>query len=130
LELSEWRPGCGLIEHHRFNYLTPKMNNMSGYEATIRLAKENRWYNMPFGIGQGDWLKVVKACYEEAVKAREFAGSWVANRVGWFPGLRTLVKYGILEKVGETVRAGRRAYYRMPDPEGVKRALEELGIDP
>jgi hypothetical protein len=67
-------------------------------------------------------------------RAGEFASSWVANKLRaenkvekWFLGLRTLVKYGILEKT-ETVRAGRRAYYRMPDPEGVKRALDELGI--
>ena len=106
---------------------------MSGYEATIRLARENRYYKLPYG-GVGNWLKVVKACYEEAKRAGEFAGSWVANKLRaenkvekWFPRLRTLVKYGILEKT-ETVRAGRRAYYSMPDPEDVKRALDELGL--
>ena len=107
--------------------------NMSGYEATIRLANENCYYKLPDG-GVGDWLKVVKACYEETKRAGEFAGSWVANKLRaenkvekWFPGLRTLVRYGILEKTG-TVRRGKRAYYRMPDPEGVKRALGELGV--
>lgn len=101
---------------------------MSGYTGTIRLAKENRFYKLPFvDKGRGDWLKVVRACYDLALEVKVFAGTWVADRVGWFPSLRTLVKYGILEKVGKTVRAGRRAYYRMPDPDGVRRALEELG---
>jgi len=100
---------------------------MSGYEGTIRLAREKRYFNLPFGRGRGDWLRVVKACYEEAIRVEVFAGSWIVDKVGWFPSLRTLVKYGILEKVGVTVRAGRRAYYRMPDPEGVRRALEQLG---
>jgi len=90
---------------------------MSGYEGTIRLAREKRYFNLPFGRGRGDWLRVVKACYEEAIGVKVFADSWIADKVGWFPPLRTLVKYGILEKVGDTVKAGRRAYYRMPDPE-------------
>src|SRR5262249_31740115 len=38
--------------------------------------------------------------------------------------------YGILEKVGETARGGRRAYYQMPNREGVERALRELGALP
>jgi hypothetical protein len=41
--------------------------------------------------------------------------------------LRILETYGILKKEGETVRGGRRAYWSMPDIEGVKIALLELG---
>jgi len=75
------------------------------------------------------WLPVVQACYEEAARPGRFAGAWVLRRLGqWRPGLRLLVRYGILEKVGETTRGGRRAYYRMPDREGVGRALRELGL--
>lgn len=46
----------------------------------------------------------------------------VAN---WFPGLRVFVSYGILQKTSSS-RGGRRAYYIMPDVEGVKKALQEL----
>lgn len=63
----------------------------------------------------------------------QFAGRWVlqelAEEVGqpqWQPGLRRLVSYGLLEKVGESVRGGRRAYYRMPDRDGIEKALEAL----
>lgn len=98
-----------------------------GYEGTMRLARENRYFKGMLG-GQYDWLKVVKACYEGAGRTNNvFAGSWVAHKVGWFPSLRKLVKYGILEKQGETVRRGRRAYYTMPDRDGVGRALMQLG---
>ncbi len=63
---------------------------MSGYEGTIRLAREKRYFNLPFGMGKGDWLRVVKACYEEAIRVKVFAGSWIVDKVGWFPSLRTL----------------------------------------
>ncbi len=43
----------------------------------------------------------------------------------WFPGLRTLVRYGIL-KHEDTTRGGRRAYYTMPDIESVEKSLAEL----
>jgi hypothetical protein len=95
----------------------------------MRLAKEHprsepsSWY--PDGI---DWLRVVKGCYEEAltIKGSPFAGAWVEARVGWFPGLKMLATYGIVKKSGETVRAGTRAYWIMPDIEGVESALREL----
>lgn len=100
------------------------------YEGVMRLAREH-----PFKAKGGlpafdvDWLKVVKGCYEEArrLEGRSFAGAWVVDKVGWFPGLRMLEKYGILKKEGETVRGGRRAYWTMPDMDGVGRALRELG---
>jgi hypothetical protein len=41
--------------------------------------------------------------------------------------LRILQRFGVLEKVGESTRGGDRAYYRMPDPEGVDQALRRLG---
>ena len=40
----------------------------------------------------------------------------------WRPGLRLLAAHGLIEKVGESTR-GPRAYYRMPDPDGVEQAL-------
>jgi len=92
----------------------------SGHDAVRKLARE-----------RPDWLPIVEACLEEAKESEgEFAGAWVlwrANKKGikWFPGLRLLVRYGILKHTA-TVRAGRRAYYVMPDPEGVEKALQEL----
>jgi hypothetical protein len=44
------------------------------------------------------------------------------------PSLRPLGAAGIVEKSGDTVRGGRRAYYRMPDVDGVERGLRELGL--
>lgn len=84
-----------------------------------------------------DWLAVLEAACNQADKSApfggEFAGSWVlkdlADQTGerqWRPGLRLLVAYGLLEKAGESSRGGRRAYYRMPDPSGVRAALRDL----
>jgi hypothetical protein len=92
---------------------------ITSYNGVKRLAKE-----------RPDWLPIVKECLACAEKYGEFAGSWVLNEVKkigikWFPGLRILTSYGILERT-ETNRGGRRAYYIMPDPEGVKKALGEL----
>lgn len=86
---------------------------------------------------RGDWLPVLRAACVQARKTQpyggRFAGSWVlqelASQTGnreWRPGLRLLVAYGLLEKDGESTRGGRRAYYRMPDPDGVEQALAEL----
>ena len=89
----------------------------SSYTAVKILAREHP-----------DWLPIVRACYDEAAEAQEFAGAWISKRLGhWFPSLRLLVRYGILTKI-ETTRGGRRAYYHMPDREGVGEALQELGI--
>lgn len=86
---------------------------------------------------RADWIPVLRAACIQARKTSpyggRFAGSWVLRELGsltgnseWRPGLRTLVGYGLLEKDGESSRGGRRAYYRMPDPDGVERALAEL----
>jgi len=84
-------------------------------------------------------LPLVRAACEQARKFEplggEFAGSWVlqemARQTGepaWRPGVRRLAAYGIIEKSGESTRGGRRAYYRMPDREGVRLALDELSV--
>lgn len=66
------------------------------------------------------------AAYEEAGQSPEFAGAWVVERLGaWVPSLRPLASRGIVVKT-DTARGGRRAYYTMPDREGVGRALAEL----
>jgi hypothetical protein len=63
-----------------------------------------------------------------------FAGAWVLDELAtqpgqpvWLPGgLRTLLKYGLLEKSGESSRGAHRAYYRMPNRAAVELALQEL----
>src|SRR5438270_10295606 len=102
------------------------MDNCSGdgYDAVMALA------------GDPDrgpkWLPVVVAAYWQAKRTQayggRFAGSWVLHDLGgWAPSLRPLAALGILEKSGDSVRGGRRAYYRMPDQDGVERALRQLG---
>jgi len=79
------------------------------------------------------WVAILKACLVEAERTDgEFAGAWVLEEVkkfgvDWFPNLRPLVAYGVLTKTG-TSRAGRRAYYVMRDPDGVRNALREKGL--
>ena len=76
-----------------------------------------------------EWLPVLETCYEVAMStSNRFCGAWVYwRRRQWFPSLRPLVRYGILEKL-DTTRGGRRAYYRMVDPEGVHKDLKELRV--
>ncbi len=79
------------------------------------------------------WIRIVKACLTVAERTKgEFAGAWVlweAKKEGidWFPNLRPLVTCGVLERTSGS-RGGRRAYYVMPDPEGVRNALRERGL--
>ncbi|MEW6033694.1 MAG: hypothetical protein AB1603_02430 [Chloroflexota bacterium] len=92
---------------------------MSAYAGVKRLAVEHP-----------DWIPVVKVVLRTAERHNEFAGAWVLEEarkegITWFPGLRILVRYGVLQHL-DTTRGGRRAYYTMPDPEGVGEALSEL----
>lgn len=95
--------------------------NSNGYQGVIRLLNDHP-----------DWAPVVVAALECAATTKGgFAGAWVlkiAKRRGvpWIPGLRKLVAYGILVKDGQSTRGGRRAYYIMPDMDGVERALSEM----
>ena len=95
-------------------------------QAVRRLAQE-----------QPKWIPVLEAACVQAEAAErfggEFAGSYVVQELARMagqpvhvPGLRILVTYGLLEKCGESTRGGRRAYYRMPDREGVEAAISEL----
>lgn len=93
---------------------------VSGYSATKKFLEE-----------KPKWFQIVQETLEAAKKYGEFAGSWVLREVrekGEFyplgPGLRTLAAFGILERT-QTSRSGRRAYYVMPDLEGVEKALKE-----
>jgi len=87
------------------------------------------------------WLPVLQAVLTVAERVEryggEFAGAWVLDELGsrsgsqtWFPNLRVLVSYGFVEKAGETVRGGRRAYYRCPGARAIGRALTQLATAP
>src|SRR5438876_11924918 len=84
-----------------------------------------------------EWLPVLEATLVVAERANpyggEFAGAWVLDeleqRTGqptWLPNLRVLLSYGFLEKVGDSTRGGRRAYYRCVNAQAIGRALTRL----
>jgi hypothetical protein len=120
--------GCKLSPPYSINklLLSARLRKVtSGYDAVMIAAKE-----LP-----AEWLLVIAACSQEAQEAEmysgRFAGAWVVKRAGrWVPSLRPLAVRGIVEKVGETTRGGRRAYYRMADIQGVNKALTQLGVLP
>ena len=94
---------------------------VSGYSAAKKLMEE-----------KPEWYPIVSESLKAAKKYGEFAGSWVVKEIRekgetfpFGPGLKTLAAIGILKRT-ETTRSGRRAYYIMPDPEGVERALGEV----
>jgi hypothetical protein len=78
-----------------------------------------------------EWLPIVKACVVVAERGKgEFPGAWVFQEaqepgIEWFRSLRRLASYKILRRT-HVARRGRRAYYIMPDIEGVKAALKEF----
>ena len=94
-----------------------------GYVTTRRFLRDHP-----------SWLDVVEACVIEANRTKgDFAGAWALNEAkksgrAWFPNLRPLVSYGILRKT-DVSRGGRRAYYVMPDVEGVREALREATVE-
>jgi hypothetical protein len=98
---------------------------MDSYEAVMTLAADP---------DKGPkWLPVVVSAYQQARRTApyggRFAGAWVLQDLGdWVPSLRSLVAAGVVEKSGATVRGGRRAYYCMPDADGVERALRQLNL--
>lgn len=80
---------------------------------------------------------VLEAACEQARKCEpgDFAGSWVLSEMqqrtgapAWRPGLRRIASFGLIVKT-DTARGGRRAYYRMPDREGIEATLQELSSD-
>lgn len=95
------------------------MDEVSGYKAVKRMAQE-----------RPDLLLVVRLCLEMSKRTdNDFAGAWVFDRLKTegikMPNLRSLSSYNIIKKTGGA-RGGTRAYYSMPDIEGVEKALKEL----
>lgn len=84
-----------------------------------------------------EWIPVLKAAIAVSDRVEkfggEFAGAWVIDELErrqghrtWLPNLRVLQSYGLVEKVGESVRGGRRAYYCMPAKSAVIEALARV----
>lgn len=102
------------------------MNEQEALRAVAALAKE-----------RPEWVSVLAAALRVAERAQpyggEFAGVWVLDELEqqtgqptWLPNLRVLLTYGFLEKVGESTRGGRRAYYRCVNAQAIGRALTRL----
>ena len=97
---------------------------LSGYSGVMRMASALA------GPERDLWLRAIRACYEISGNSgyETFAKRWLGGELRHIPiSLKMLSKYGILEKVGESVRRRHRAYWRMPDRAGVAKALRELG---
>lgn len=60
--------------------------------------------------------------------ARKAEADAMAKRRPEDQALKRLVEIGILERVYTHPSDGLRNWYRMIDPEGVRQALEELGL--
>jgi hypothetical protein len=93
---------------------------MEAAEQVRRLAMENL-----------QWVRALEvACDVATEKAewRQFAGTEVIKRLLAsgeleLPNLTPLVAYGLLVKVGDSARGGKRAYCWVPDLNGVSRAI-------
>jgi hypothetical protein len=103
--------GYGVVEEYK----------ITSFEQTHLLLKE-----FP------EWFPVLQVCLEQARRGTtdRFAGSWVVWKLQQMDikppnNLRKLTSFGILVKT-HTTRAGKRAYYVMPDPNGVEKALFEF----
>lgn len=95
--------------------IQPAMSD--GYAATLKLATEEREY-----------LPWVVACYRVALGKDEFTADDVRRELGTWVQLTQLRSRGILAKARETTGGGHTAHYKMPDTDGVGRALRELGL--
>lgn len=138
MEASPLRPiGGGLASVFRESYALAECSAKWEYGEILMSTHETRRAVMRLAHEHPDWLPVLRAACSQARQTEhtcgEFAGSWVLQEVTketgrpeWRPGLRLLSSSGLIEKT-DTARGGRRAYYRMPDREGVEQALAEIG---
>jgi hypothetical protein len=89
------------------------------YLATKKLLQE-----------QPDWKPIITACVQLPKEDGVFWGSAALNRAQqWDRSLVPLRTLGILERVDKGTRNNHTASYSMSDREGVKQALEEIGVD-
>jgi len=95
-----------------------EMSNQS-YLVTKKLLEEER-----------DWMTILTACVQLSEENGVFWGNAALNRAQqWDRSLVRLRTLGILERVDKGTRNNHTASYRMPDRDGVKRALAEIGVD-
>lgn len=93
------------------------------FDAVVRLAE-----------GEPEWIPAVRAALALADRGAEpFAGAWILQELerqqaqrAWYPNFRRLVTVGVFEKDGSSTRQGQRAYYRLRDPDAVRRALHSV----
>jgi hypothetical protein len=112
-------PGKDMVERMRLQMKREWDSMKSAYESTKQFLQE-----FP------NWTPIIVACVQLADESGDFASSAVNNRAqlrGFI--LVPLRESGILERTGDSIHRGHNAIYRMPDREGVKRALIEMGID-
>ena len=93
-----------------------------GREALRRLAAEDP-----------QWIPAVRAAIALTEAGGSFAGASILEELRRqraartrYPNFRRLVTFGILERVDDSTRQGRRADYRMPDVDGVRLGLAEF----
>jgi hypothetical protein len=96
--------------------------DISGYEAVKQVAEED-----------AEWLDVIRACLDWTMEQMEkgdqvpFTRATISSRLGRpLPRLTWLVKRHVMVQLF-TSRNEPRDYYQLRDPEGVGRALRELG---
>jgi hypothetical protein len=101
------------------------MTEISGYQAVREVAEED-----------AEWLDVIRACLEwtleqsEASQPVEFTRAAISFRVGRpLPRLTWLVERHVIVQLFASGNEP-RDYYQLRDPEGVGRALRELGHGP
>lgn len=96
------------------------------FDAVVHLAER-----------EPEWIPAVRAALALADRGAEpFAGAWILQELereraqrAWYPNFRRLVTLGVLEKDGPSTRRGQRAYYRLRDPDAVRRALRAFDAE-
>jgi transcriptional regulator with XRE-family HTH domain len=94
-----------------------KERNMSAYERTVQLGRERKVLA----------LALLKCCVDYLLKFGRDSEFHAKAVLGGMPviNMRSLTAMGLIEKVSASRR---HVYYRMPDSEGVERALRELNV--
>lgn len=102
-----------------------KNTDLPGYKAVMHLSRELD------GPTQKYWFEIINICLKEHARTGgDFAGAWVFNDalkqgLRGFNNLRPLSSRGVISKI-HLSRKGQRAYYTIPDVEGVKTAMKDL----
>lgn len=113
---------------------------MSGYEAVMQIAtQEDADFWLPLTRGFHSYVTRHARHDGTAADEVEFSFDWTSRSTisRWLRGapkedaavrLTPLIDAGVLAKVGESERHDSDNFYRLPDPDGVGRALDELQV--